>query len=139
MAGATQTSRENMLKDELRYLRSQIFLFKAQHQDMAPGYPGGNRAAVPTEADLVAQLTVYTNENCDTNASQSGAYRFGPYLSAMPENPLNKSATILVTPTGSPLPAPAVDGHGWIYRPETQEIIANSIGSDTSGTPYAAY
>src|SRR5437016_11111443 len=59
LAGATESSRENMLKDELRYLRSQIFLFKAQHQDIPPGYPGGDRTASPTEADFVAQLTTY--------------------------------------------------------------------------------
>ena len=139
MAGATQTSRESMLKDELRFLRSQIALFKSQHRDTPPGYPGGDRTASPTEVDFVTQLTIYTNENCDTNSSQSGLFRFGPYLSVIPENPLNRSATVLVTPTGAPLPAPAVDGHGWIYRPETQEIIANSVGTDPSGTPYSLY
>jgi hypothetical protein len=42
-------------------------------------------------------------------------------------------------PNRSPLRAPANDTYGWIYSPETQEIIANLTGSDSSGLPYAKY
>jgi outer membrane lipoprotein-sorting protein len=35
---------------------------------------------------------------------------------------------------------PPVDGTtGWIYQPQTQQIIANVMGNDSSGTPYASY
>src|SRR5262245_4878514 len=68
---ATLSSREATLKDELRFLRNQIALFKAQHNDVPPGYPGGDRTAAPTEADLVAQMTTYTSEACAANTSQT--------------------------------------------------------------------
>src|SRR5262245_49632233 len=39
---ATHETRENTLKDCLRYLRTQVLVFKAQHRDVPPGYPGGD-------------------------------------------------------------------------------------------------
>src|SRR5882762_1911975 len=38
---ASNVTRENTLKDDLRYARTQIIVFKAQHGNTAPGYPGG--------------------------------------------------------------------------------------------------
>src|SRR4051812_42865252 len=43
-SNASHVARENMLKDELRYLRTQINVYKAQHGDVPPGYPSGNPA-----------------------------------------------------------------------------------------------
>jgi general secretion pathway protein G len=136
---ATHDSRENSLRGQLHYLRMQILLFKAQHRDVPPGYPGGDTNAAPSEADFVAQMTTFTSDTCATSATPSSGYKFGPYLSSMPRNSLNDSATVLVMPNGSPLRAPANDAYGWIYRPETQEIIANLTGSDGGGLPYAKY
>src|SRR5215470_9697410 len=48
---AAHQARENTLKDDLRYLRLQVQVYKAQHRETAPGYPGGDRNAVPTEDD----------------------------------------------------------------------------------------
>jgi len=138
-SSATHETREAMLKDELRYLRSQILVFKAQHNDVSPGYPGGDSTATPSEADFVAQMTNFTTTKCDPSNTPDATHRYGPYLSSMPKNPLNDSATILMMPNGAPLRAPANDGFGWICRPETQEIIANLTGSDGSGRPYANY
>src|SRR3954454_19767225 len=56
-SNASINARENTLKDELRYLRTQIVVFKAQHHDIGPGSPGGDRAATPTAADFVTQMT----------------------------------------------------------------------------------
>src|SRR5687768_8469449 len=54
---AATNARESTLKDELRYLRTQIIVYKAQHHDVPPGYPNGNRNATPTGADFIAQMT----------------------------------------------------------------------------------
>ena len=50
---ASNTTRENTLKDDLRYARTQIIVFKAQHNDTAPGYPAGKTSASPTEPPAV--------------------------------------------------------------------------------------
>src|SRR5207253_10757891 len=61
-SNASINARENTLKDELRYLRTQIVVYKAQHHDIGPGYPGGDRSATPTAADFVAQMTKASDE-----------------------------------------------------------------------------
>src|SRR5687768_13320099 len=68
---ASQQARENTLRDDLRFMRTQIGVFKAQHRDRAPGYPGGNPAAAPTVLDFAQQMTMFTDEGCATNATST--------------------------------------------------------------------
>ena len=46
---------------------------------------------------------------------------------------------VWVVDDGDPMPAPTGADYGWIYKPLTGEIIANSTGSDASGTLYKDY
>jgi prepilin-type N-terminal cleavage/methylation domain-containing protein len=137
-SSASQQARENALKDELRYLRTQIAVYKAQHEDRAPGYPGGNTAVAPTAAAFVAQMTQRSDIVGNTSATASATFKFGPYLSRMPTNPFNGLDTVLIVGNGQPMPAP--DGStGFIYKPQTLEIIPNLTGTDASGQSYASY
>jgi general secretion pathway protein G len=137
-SNASQQAKENTLKDELRYLRTQLVVFKAQHRDVGAGYPGGSASATPTEADFSDQLTKYTDENCNVSTTATSTNRFGPYLSKIPSNPLSGLATLTIVGNGSSLPVP--DGTtGWIYKPSTQEFMANQVGNDSSGTRYIDY
>jgi general secretion pathway protein G len=135
---ASHQTRENTLKDEMRYLRTQIAVYRAQHRDFSPGYPAGGVGA-PTAVLFEGQMTQYTDEQGNTNATGSATYKYGPYLSKMPMNPLNGFATITIIPDGAPMP-PAPDGTtGFYYKPQTQEIMPNLVGNDSNGTPYANY
>jgi len=135
---ASVTARENTLKDEVRYLRTQIIVYKAQHNDTPCGYPDGNVSSAPTAEAFNGQMCKYTNENGIVSNTLTGAYRFGPYLSSMPINPLNNNKDVLVV--GDADAMPACDGStGWIYKPKTGEIIANLVGNDSNGTPYRDY
>src|SRR3954466_1704550 len=67
-SNASINAKENTLKDELRYLRTQIVVYKAQHHDVPPGYPGGDRNASATGPDFIAQMTKPTDENSATSA-----------------------------------------------------------------------
>src|ERR1043165_3881360 len=96
---ASITSRENTLKDDLRFTRTQIIVFKAQHADTAPGYPGGNTSASPTAQDFLVQMTSPTDEFCNIIKTPTQK-RFGPYLKKMPANPLNGLSTILIVANG---------------------------------------
>jgi len=127
-SNASETAKENTLKDELRYLRTQVIVYKAQHRDIAPG---------PTAADFIAQMTLHTDEVGNTSSSASAVFKYGPYLSTIPKNPVNALDTLEIT-TDSP---PAGDGsHGWEYNPVTQELIADVDGTDSSDvTRYDAY
>jgi general secretion pathway protein G len=137
---ASTTTRENTLKDDLRYVRTQIIVFKAQHADTAPGYPGGKTSASPTEQDFLLQMTGLTDEYCNV-AKQSSVKKLGPYFKKMPVNPLNSLSTILIVPNGSSMPPAGLpdSSTGWIYKPQTLELIPNTPGNDSEGTPYVEY
>ena len=136
-SNASQTAKQNTLKDDLRYLRTQVIVYKAQHRDIPPGYPGGNRAASPTDTDFLSQMTNRTNEGGSTGASAT-TYPFGPYLQKMPPNPINGKDSIKIVADNAAIPA--ADGStGWIYKPQTQEILPNLAGNDQDGVSYASY
>jgi general secretion pathway protein G len=139
-SNASHMARENTLKDDLRYLRTQIVVFKAQHHDIPPGYPNGRMNQAPTEADFVAQLTKYTNELCATSNAGSATHPLGPYLQKMPANPLTGVNAVKIIPAGTKMPTTFQGAaFGWLYKPDTQEFIANSDKNDANGIPYMQY
>src|SRR6266480_2455943 len=80
LTSASRQAREGVMKDDLRFMREQIIRYRIQHDDVTPGYPGGSMAAVPTEADLVAQMTRYTDVRGNTSVGYTDVFRYGPYL-----------------------------------------------------------
>jgi len=139
-SNASQLARENTLKDDLRYLRTQIGVYKAQHEDNAPGYPNGDTTAAPEAEWFAKHLTGYSNRQGQYSSSANPAYPFGPYLTRMPVNPLNGKSGIWIHTGSMEMPAPddTIDA-GWIYNPAAQQIIANLPGNDSNGVPYADY
>lgn len=139
-SNASHVARENSLKDDLRYLRTQIGVYKAQHEDIAPGYPNGDSTQPPEAEWFVKHLTAYSNKAGVYSATPDADHPFGPYLTRMPANPINGRSGIWVYTGGSEMPAPdeSVDA-GWIYNPGAQNIIANLSGNDSNGVPYADY
>jgi general secretion pathway protein G len=107
---ASTEARKNSLVSQLQTLRSQIQLFKLQHNDVLP--------------DLVtnqwAQLMSKTNLSGAVDATATGIY--GPYVESTPKNPLNNNATVA---------AAAGAGVGWVYDVTTGSITATNQ-TDTS-------
>jgi general secretion pathway protein G len=133
---ATSAAREGTLKEDLRHMRTLVTAFRLQHRDTCPGYPNGDRTATPTETDFVQQMTLYSDENCTTNANKTMVFRYGPYFNQVPVNPLTKKSGVNVV-TGATMPDPDENQpYGWIYNPELQLIIPNNQGVDSKGTPY---
>ena len=136
---AAAESRESMLLENLRILKAQIGVYRAQHWDVAPGYPNGDTSINPTEADFVAQLTLYTDENGITNAVQTDRFKYGPYMREIPENPINGLPTVEIITDGGALPGAGDDSHGWICRPEDLTVLADAAGTDSHGEDYYNY
>ncbi|HEX3358510.1 MAG TPA: prepilin-type N-terminal cleavage/methylation domain-containing protein [Tepidisphaeraceae bacterium] len=136
-SNASLQAKENTMKDDLRYLRIQIEVFKAQHRDTPPGYPAGVVTATASEQDFLDQMMHYTDDSCGTSTTATATKKFGPYLSKMPPNPVNSSTDIMIVGPG-PLPTPDATT-GWIYQPSTQQIIANLTGNDNTGMAYSKY
>ena len=136
-SNASKLARENTLKDELRYLRTQITVYKAQHRDQAPGYQNGALAGSGVDVLTIQQLTQYTDEAGNCSPTTSDVYKYGPYLLKMPPNPLTQDSNILVQASAGTLVPD--NSTGWAYNPLTGDIIANSTLSDASGVVYSTY
>jgi len=132
-SNATYQARENTLKDDLRYLRTQVLVYKAQHRDVAPGAGG---------SVFLDQMTSFTDDSGNINATKTSTFKYGPYLSRMPSNPLaptEKTAIMISNASDLSSAIDESDPAGWIYNPATLQIIANQSGSDTNGVPYSQY
>jgi len=138
-SNATLMTRENTLKDDLRFLRTQIGIYKGQHYDTVPGYPGGDATAAADGTTMVEQLTLFSDERGTTSTAPDSAHPFGPYLSHIPPNPLSGKTKIAIQTGNAAATADASLDAGWIFNPETEQIIANSAGQDSNGVDYAAY
>jgi len=137
LSTASQTARENTLHDDVRFLRTQIQVYHSQHNDVFPGYPGGDTTQSPTSTDFISQLTLYTDINGTTSATGSTQFQFGPYLTQMPIDPVNSFTTITIVADGAPMTADGTTG--WLYQPSTGQLLPNIVGNDTAGMPYANY
>jgi len=113
---------------DLAMLRSAILRYAAEH---------GNRFPGPTGADVERQLTQYTNLLGEPSPTQTSEFRFGPYLVRIPPLPTGQnkgSATIGIDPINSPPQKSPTSTAGWIYNPNTGEIVPNDgIGVQTGG------
>ena len=89
------------LTTNLQTIRSQIELYRLQHND-----------TYPTLAAFVAQMTA------GTNVSGAAGTDFGPYLLAIPPNPFSGVNTVTNTAT----PAATL---GWFYNETTGVFQAN--------------
>jgi general secretion pathway protein G len=117
----TQASSEaklNSLCSDLQTLRSQIELYKVQHNDTPP-----------TLANFPSQM-VYTSDiagTVTTSKQRTGVYQFGPYLERVPENPFTNLATVVDWGASS------ANSAGWEYNATTGEIRAAMDSVDPNG------
>ncbi len=139
LTNATTMARENTLKEDVRFMRSQIVAYQVDHIGTAPGYPGGNRSAVPTEAVFLSQMLTFSNPYGATNATASSSYPLGPYLRRMPDNPISGLDTITTLANGAAFPNMGDDSTGWVYQAATGKFAPNNDGNDSAGTAFIDY
>jgi len=138
-SNASAIARASMLADDLRIVRMQLVVYKAQHLGVPAGYPDGVPTAAPTEEAFRLQMTQASNVYGETAAPGTAGYDYGPYLREVPENPVNGENTVQIIPDGQPFPAAGDDSHAWIYKPSTMEFHADSSGTDEDGEAYFDY
>jgi general secretion pathway protein G len=136
-SNVSREARENMLREDLRVVRHQIGCYKAQHNDVPPGYPGGDRTQSPTADDFAAQLKKFTDAQGNTNDAKTDVFCYGPYMRDAPKNAVNKLTDIVVVGDGEEI-APSGD-HGWYYKPDQEIWKAGNTGADSTGRVYYDY
>jgi prepilin-type N-terminal cleavage/methylation domain-containing protein len=115
-------AKEAAARDNLRILREAIRFYAVHHGDTAPGYPGNDRNAAPTEDSLRLQLIVDAK-----------------YLRTIPPNPFNKLDTVRIIGNADAFPAQATGDYGWIYQPAAGNIRVDWPGEGADGVLYIAY
>lgn len=116
---ASTEAKTNSLCSDLQTLRSQIELYKVQHND-----------TVPTAANFTTRMIYCTDISGNINGTgtkvRDATYAYGPYLERIPENPFSGLATV-----GAVANQAAAGGgtNGWDYVEATGEIYAGDTAA----------
>jgi len=96
---ASTEAKLSSLCSDLQTVRSQIQLYKVQHNDDVPA---------PEAGGTWNRMTQFTDQDGNISATQSTTFKYGPYLERIPANPFNDRTT--VRGDGA---AAGADTHGW--------------------------
>jgi general secretion pathway protein G len=95
--GASTEAKESSLVSNLQSIRSQIELFKIQHNDILPGQILSDVDGSITPATAVTFVNSMCLKTNQYGVVGTGAtFRFGPYMRKLPVNPFSTSVTITV-------------------------------------------
>jgi len=133
------SARESAAKSNLMTIRSQIELYKLQHNGIQPGYINGVGAPVAmVELQLIGTSAVTGQASPST--VPTAPFLYGPYVKKIPKNPFNNLSTIVYVAEATAFSA-AVNGtsSGWLYKKETGEFVINWTGTDKEGVAYYNY
>jgi len=115
----------------LARMRTSVDFYSLQHKEKFPGEMAGSWSASTFEN----QLRLATDIDGNTASQGTAGYPFGPYLTeAIPANPFNDLATVLVIGPGGSFSAPD-NNTGWIYWADTGAIKINCSESTSNGDP----
>jgi general secretion pathway protein G len=82
---ASKDAKKSSLVTMVQSLRSQVALFKLQHNDNLPG----NNAGAFSSAVFWNQMTMFSDLAGNTNATKTVVFDKGPYMQSIATNPLN--------------------------------------------------
>jgi prepilin-type N-terminal cleavage/methylation domain-containing protein len=108
---SSKDARTSTVKFNLHTLRSQIEMYKSQHDGKAP-------------AAGLAELTLKTNYK-GTTATSDGPLVYGPYIQKIPENPLTGSNTVKTVSASPAVAGDVTTTDGWLYHPATGGLWIN--------------
>src|SRR4030042_3867629 len=110
--GASTEAKESSLMSDLQAVRSQVELYKIQHNDNLPG--------TDSSGDFITAMTTQTDQD-----GVAGG-RVGPYMQKIPPNPFSTAdvTTNLVDTDGTL----GDDSHHWWFSTTTGEFRADDDG-----------
>ncbi len=118
---ASGEAKMSSLCTDLQSVRSQIELYKIQHNDAMPGQDNTATGGTHTGASgFEAGLTGYTNINGVVQAAP-GANIYGPYLQKIPVNQFNNLSTVQKDNS-----APGGNDSGWNFNTTTGAFHADT-------------
>src|SRR6476619_6054969 len=129
---ASKEAKQSSLVTMVQSLRSQIALFKLQHNDYLPGTNPLNGATFD-QAVFWNQMTLFSDVNGATQATKDTQYDKGPYMQSIPKNPLcpTSAASSDVVETVNGAASGAVCG--FVYDFQGGAGSGKIWGTDTDG------
>jgi general secretion pathway protein G len=107
---STKDAKSSTVQFNLHTLRSQIQLYRTQHNGLAPG-------------NTLTELMSATNAAGTVGSGVN--FPYGPYLREVPVNPFTNSKTIKVIATDPAAPGDVNTTDGWIYNTTSGGIWIN--------------
>ncbi len=109
-------ARSATLKHNVHVMRSQIQLYRLDHQGSLP----------TIQDDSLPQLTKASNNQGEVGAS-GPQYPHGPYIAAIPANPFDNSSKVTAVAVSGETPTGVVGAlGGWQYDPVTGAVWPNN-------------
>jgi len=102
---ASSDARVSALTTNLATIRSQLQLYKLQHND-----------TFPTFASFVNQMTQYTDVAGAAQATKDATHKYGPYLISIPNNPYTNTNVVSNDDTATT---------AWYYNQATGQFKSN--------------
>lgn len=123
---ASETAKFSSLSSQLQTIRSQVELYKNQHNDDFPTADGTADGAWDWD-----RLTAETE--LDGTTPEAGDPTYGPYLQKNPVNPFEDSSTVSGTPDTN---GTAAAGTGWVWIDGSLKAVmaadkATDVDADT--------
>ena len=112
---ASTEAKTSSLCTDLQTVRSQIELYKIQHNDVLPQ---------PEAAGTWNRLTQYTDIAGEAQAAKDATHIYGPYLQKVPTNSFNNLGTVR---TGGA--AAGANTHGWVFNATTGAFQADDTAA----------
>lgn len=127
-AAARQAHRE--LSTLVQEFRAALEEYRRDH-GLWPGFApyGLEEYGHPTEAQMVRQLTMASDETGTVVPLVEVDYPYGPYVIDIPVNPINQLDSIRILARGERMPTEADGETGWIFDSATGELRLNAQDS----------
>jgi len=111
---ASTDARKNSLTSQLQTIRSQVELYKLQHNELLPDFAGKQWAQMTGQSDVAG-----------TTGSGAG-FDFGPYLQQTPANPLNTNTLVSTGTTDATTSSTFPAGTGFYVNTTNAKIWASN-------------
>jgi len=138
--GNVVQAKESAAKSNLATIRTQIELYRMQHNGYPPGYVGGLGTDQVSTIEWQLIKTSRSDGLPSPSTVPSSPFLYGPYLKRIPPNPFNGLSNLILLDDGALFSANADNtSSGWLYRKDTGEIALNYKDTDNSGVAYYDY
>ncbi|MHC4172380.1 MAG: type II secretion system protein [Planctomycetota bacterium] len=115
---AAMEAKESRVRTELQTMRSQIELYKVQHNDNLPGAADTGFTPASFTAALTGPTDVHGAVGTDPSTD------LGPYMQSLPTNPFNNASAVDPV-TSNPSAGDTTDATGWWFNTVTGAFGAN--------------